>query len=59
MYSMLMSIREMESEEFILRERQQKVNHSRTTKVYERYQADTVKLSRDLNINGKYKYLCT
>ena len=28
----------------------------RTTKVYERYQADNVKLSHDLNMNGKYKY---
>ena len=33
------------------------VKHIKTTKVYERYQADTMKLSKDLIMNGKYKYL--
>ena len=41
------------------RKAKKRVKHIRTTKVYERYQADTVKLSQDLNINGKYKYLFT
>ena len=36
-----------------------RVKHIRATKVYERYQTNTVKLSQDLNMNGKYKYLFT
>ena len=56
-----MSIQEIVlNQEFIRRERQKKrVKHIRTTKIYERYQADTVKLSQDLNMNGKYKNLFT
>ena len=30
-----------------------------TTKVYERYQVDAVKLSQDLNMNGEFKYIFT
>ena len=41
------------------RKAKKRVKHIRTTKVYERYQADTVKFSQDLNMNGKYKYLFT
>ena len=43
------------SEEFIRRERQNRVKRIKTIKVYERYFVDTVKLSQDLNMNVKYK----
>ena len=49
---MLKSIREIVLSEEIIRKERQKIKHIRTTKVYERYQADTVKLSQDLNMNG-------
>ena len=38
-------------------EKGKKIKHISTTKVYERYQADTMKLSQDLNMNGIYKNL--
>ena len=33
------------------------IKHIRITKGYLRYQEDIVKLSQDLNMNEKYKYL--
>ena len=37
-------------------EKGKKVKYIKTTKVYERCQADTVKPFQDLNMNWKYKY---
>ena len=56
---MLISIQVIVLSKIFIRKERKFVKHFITTKVYEIYQVDTVKLSQNLNMNDEFKYIFT